>query len=289
MEVYTKDTLLLEINSLMYYRISDVRKAVYEVDDLQNALTAAAQTQLKEVFGLMSFHEALECQEFINDHLVREFSSMFEKWGVEVNRMEMLGLNPGRTEYQTINAMKLQMIAERRRRGEFIKSEGVKAAANIIAEGTKKVALTLGVANQESTRKISEGRAQETVMLAHAEKASLDAISAATKREGTSLSQFWMTSKYLRFFEQLRVGHNGVFFLPYEPFSFAGVMHRGVSRAFGHNPDPAAKLLKYVPPGTAATAVTTGTAGSGAHAAAASTSSSSSSTMAKSTELTGLD
>ena len=60
--VYTRDTVILEINSLMYYRISDVRKAIYEVDDLQNALTAAAQTQLKEVFGLMNFHEALECQ-----------------------------------------------------------------------------------------------------------------------------------------------------------------------------------------------------------------------------------
>jgi len=54
-EVYTKDTVLLDVNALMYYRIFDIKKAIYEVDDLQNALMNTAQTQLKEVFGNMDF------------------------------------------------------------------------------------------------------------------------------------------------------------------------------------------------------------------------------------------
>ena len=245
-DVYTKDTLLLRVNPIMYYRISDVRKAMYEVDDLQGAMTAAAQTQLKEVFGLMTFHEALECQDFLNDHLVSEFGQIFEKWGVEVLRMEMLSISPGEKEYQTIHAMKLQMIAERQRRGAFIKNEGKKTATNIAAEGAKKKALTEGVAEQEATRKVSEGRAQATVILAQAEKTSLDAISIATEREGTPLGQYWITRKYLAFFQQLSTGNGGALYLPFEPLSISSIVHTGISRAFGRHAEQTLSV-KYTP------------------------------------------
>lgn len=67
-EVYTKDTILLDVNSIMYYRIVDVCKAVYEVDDLPSAITNVAQTQLKEVFGSMTFQECMTSQDQINEY-----------------------------------------------------------------------------------------------------------------------------------------------------------------------------------------------------------------------------
>merc|ERR1719231_40281 len=85
-EVYTKDTILLDVNSLMYYRISDVKKAIYEIEDLQGAIVNVAQTQLKEVFGQMSFSEAMQSQSIINDHMTKAFGPRFASWGVKVER-----------------------------------------------------------------------------------------------------------------------------------------------------------------------------------------------------------
>lgn len=67
-EVYTKDTILLDVNSLMYYKIVDVKKASYEVDDLRGAIVNVAQTQLKEVFGRMTFQECMTSQDQINEY-----------------------------------------------------------------------------------------------------------------------------------------------------------------------------------------------------------------------------
>ena len=68
-EVYTKDTILLNVNSIMYYRIVDAKKAIYEVDDLQSAIVNVAQTQLKEVFGRMTFQECMTSQDQINEYV----------------------------------------------------------------------------------------------------------------------------------------------------------------------------------------------------------------------------
>jgi regulator of protease activity HflC (stomatin/prohibitin superfamily) len=68
-EVYTKDTILLDVDSLMYYRIVNAKDAIYEVDDLQNAIVNVAQTQLKEVFGSMTFQECMTSQDQINEYL----------------------------------------------------------------------------------------------------------------------------------------------------------------------------------------------------------------------------
>jgi regulator of protease activity HflC (stomatin/prohibitin superfamily) len=236
MEVYTRDTLLLEVDAVMYYRIADVHKANYEVDDLQGALLAAAQTQIKEAFGQMTFHEALECQGFINEYLVREFGMLFEKWGVQVFRMELVSLVPARADRATTEAMKLQMIAERNRRGEFIRSEGVKASRNIRADGSKRVAQILGIAEQEATKKLSEGSAASTVILAQAEQNSLDAIAQVTLRENTTLSEFFLTKQYIEFFGTIiRSKRGNKITLPFEPNMFGGSLFKSVAQVFGRN------------------------------------------------------
>jgi regulator of protease activity HflC (stomatin/prohibitin superfamily) len=75
---------------------------------------------LKEVFGNMTFSQALRSQSEINEHLVAEFGKLFAGWGIHVERMELLDLMP---KENTQAVMKKQMIAERTRRGEFIRSE----------------------------------------------------------------------------------------------------------------------------------------------------------------------
>lgn len=199
-EVYTKDTVLLDVNALMYYRIFDIKKAVYEVDDLQGALSNTAQTQLKEVFGNMNFSEALTSQSAINEHLAKEFSKLFSGWGIHVERMELLNLSPKRA---TSEAMKKQMVAERTRRGEFIRSEGKKAALRITAEGQKNVSVNMGIAQQEATRKRSEGESGARIELARAESVSLQTVSSAIKADGASQTEYMVAQKYMDLFRQL--------------------------------------------------------------------------------------
>jgi regulator of protease activity HflC (stomatin/prohibitin superfamily) len=237
MEVYTKDTILLDVSALMYYRIVDVRKAIYEVDDLQSALSNTAQTQLKEVFGSMSFHEALQCQQQINDHLVKEFGKLFEGWGIEVLRMELLDLTPNRNERGTTQAMKKQMMAERERRGEFIKSEGQKAALNLRAEGTKKVAQTMGVAEQEALRKRSEGKATATIELANAEKSALETLGAAVRSDGISQTEYFISKRYLELFGSMVASvERRTVYVPYDARNISGLLGTSVPRTYGAKP-----------------------------------------------------
>jgi len=248
MEVYTKDTILLDVNSLMYYRIVDVRKAIYEVDDLQSALSNTAQTQLKEVFGLMTFQEALKSQQQINEHLVAEFGKLFEAWGIEVLRMELLDLTPNRNERGTTQAMKKQMMAERERRGEFIKSEGQKAALNLRAEGTKRVAQTMGVAEQESLRKRSEGKATATVELANAEKGALETLGATVRSDGTSQTEYMISKRYLELFQSMsqQVERRTVY-VPYSAKEISGLLSTSVPKTYGAKPVLAPGLKQRAP------------------------------------------
>ncbi|KAF2075035.1 hypothetical protein CYY_003645 [Polysphondylium violaceum] len=204
-EFYTKDTVLLDVHALMYFRIYDIKKAIYEVDDLQGALSNTAQTQLKEVFGNMSFTEALESQSQINDHLVQEFSKLFSQWGIVVERMELLDLSP---KSSISEAMKKQMVAERKRRGDFIQSEGEKAAMNLLAEGKKVESINIGIARQESTRKVSEGTSAASIELAQAESTALEQMTNVLVEEGKENSQtnYMISLKYLDSFDgQLNV------------------------------------------------------------------------------------
>ena len=75
-EQLTKDGVVLEVKALMYYRISDIYKACYDMTDLCSALQRVVQAQLKDVFGHMTFSEALESQDVVNEHMMREYCTL---------------------------------------------------------------------------------------------------------------------------------------------------------------------------------------------------------------------
>eukprot|EP00698_Gefionella_okellyi_P011928 TRINITY_DN3184_c0_g1_i1.p1 TRINITY_DN3184_c0_g1~~TRINITY_DN3184_c0_g1_i1.p1 ORF type:complete len:358 (+),score=51.99 TRINITY_DN3184_c0_g1_i1:34-1107(+) len=221
-EVYTKDTVLMDVNALMYYRIFDIKKAIYEVDDLQAALSNTAQTQLKEVFGNMTFSEALRSQTDINVHLQREFSKLFAGWGIHVERMELLDLMP---KENTQAVMKKQMIAERMRRGEFIRSEGKKTALRLEAEGEKAVKVNMGIAQQEATRKISEGESDARVQLATAESRSLEMVAEVTQKDGASQTKYLIAQRYMEMFGTMVANSESrIVFLPYDVSAIRGAV-----------------------------------------------------------------
>lgn len=236
-EVYTKDTILVDVNSLMYYSIGDIKKAIYEVEDLQTAISNVAQTQLKAVFGSMTFSEALDSQELINRHMKTHFTSTFSKWGINVERIELQDLKP---KSSISRAMKAQMIAERERRGDFIRAEGQKSAMTLTSEGTKMVKFNMGVAEQEATRKRSEGTAGAKVHLARAESQALDVIANAISADGCSQTEYMIAQRYIELFRAMSGSiSTKIVYLPYEASAMSGIISH-LPTVYGRNADHSA-------------------------------------------------
>mmetsp|Transcript_11083 Transcript_11083/g.30392 ORF Transcript_11083/g.30392 Transcript_11083/m.30392 type:complete len:367 (-) Transcript_11083:93-1193(-) len=245
-EVYTKDTILLDVNSLMYYSIGDIKKAIYEVEDLQNAISNVAQTQLKDVFGNMTFSETLSSQHAINMHMKRNFAQTFAKWGIVVERIELLDMKP---KSSTAQAMKAQMIAERNRRADFIQAEGNKAAMRLTSEGTKMVKFNMGVAEQEATRKRSEGEAGAKVDLARAESKALETIGQVISGESVRQTDYMLAQRYMELFRTaVNTIDTKVIYLPYEVTALTGMI-KDLPKVYGRD---APRLRASAPPPAAA-------------------------------------
>ena len=94
MEVYSRDTVNLSVNLLMYYRIYNVRKAIYGVDDLYASVYNVAQAEIKTIMGSMTMTEVLTAQDGVNIMAREKFNNDFEPWGVVCTRLEILDITP---------------------------------------------------------------------------------------------------------------------------------------------------------------------------------------------------
>jgi len=180
-----------------------------------------AQSQLKRLFGGLTFAEALASQETINESMRAGVSQTYEKWGLHVERIELQDLRPKATS-NTATAMKKQMIAERARRSEFIQAEGNKAAMRLKSEGVKIVKANLGVAEQEATRKRSEGEAASKVELARAEKVSLDTIAEAVEADDCSQTDYMISKRYNDLLRAVPATAEKTAYMPWGPPARAG-------------------------------------------------------------------
>ena len=153
-------------------------------------------------------------------YMRQAFASRFLTWGIEVERMELLDIEPRQT---VVDSMKTQMIAERVRRSQFIEAEGKKTATRIRSEGTKVVKQNEGLAQQETTRKISEGEAEGRVELARAESQSLELVRSALQMYSSSQAKYMIAMRYLELLNTVGyVCQNKMIYLPYESDALSG-------------------------------------------------------------------
>lgn len=134
--------------------------------------------------------------------------------------MELLEIEPRES---VVTSMKTQMIAERTRRSQFIEAEGQKTATRIRSEGTKVVKQNEGLAQQETTRKISEGEAEGRIELARAESQSLELVRSALQMYSKSQAKYMLAMRYMELLNT--VGYtckNKTIYLPYESDALSG-------------------------------------------------------------------
>lgn len=163
--VITKDNVTMEINALLYYQITDPKAAVYEINNMPEAIEKYTQTRLRDIIGSMDLDETLVSRNTINARLTEILDEATDKWGVKVNRVELQEVNP---PADIRVAMEKQMRAERERREMILRSEGKKQSAILEAEGIKEAQILEAEGQAQSRLKIADAESKAIAMIQEA-------------------------------------------------------------------------------------------------------------------------
>ena len=217
--VITKDNVMTEINALLYFQIVDSFKAVYEIDNLPNAIEKLTQTTLRNIIGELELDETLTSRDTINTKLRAVLDDATNKWGVKVNRVELQDITPPSS---FLSAMEKQMQAERNKRATILNSEGAKAAEVLQSEGEKTAIINRAEAAKQEAILNAEGEAQARIRKAEAEA---EAIRLVAEAVGTSTNpaSYLLAQKYIAALEEIAQGDKTkTVYLPYEATNLMG-------------------------------------------------------------------
>ncbi len=166
-DVITKDNVSVAVNATIFSQVVDVKLALFDVSNYQVAVDQLARTSLRAVFGGLTLDEALSDRERINAELQRHMAPAAEKWGVRLNRIEIVDILPPQ---QILTAMALQKEADQQKRAAILKSEGEQQAAINTARGQRTAAVEIAEGQKQSAILKAEGDRQATILRAEAQK-----------------------------------------------------------------------------------------------------------------------
>jgi regulator of protease activity HflC (stomatin/prohibitin superfamily) len=160
--VITEDNLVVQIDSVIYYQVTDAKAASYEIANFIQAIEQLTVTTLRNVIGGMTLEQTLTSRDSINSELRIVLDEATGKWGIRVNRVELKAVDPPPSIQE---AMEKQMRAERDRRAAILQAEGIKQSQILTAEGEKQSSILRAEGQRESQRLYAEGQAKaiETV------------------------------------------------------------------------------------------------------------------------------
>lgn len=217
--VITKDNIQMQINALLYFQIVDPFKAVYEIDNLPNAIEKLTQTTLRNIIGELELDQTLTSRDTINTKLRAVLDDATNKWGVKVNRVELQDIMPPESVLQ---AMEKQMQAERNKRATILNSEADKQQAILHAEGDKLAIINRAEADKQQAILRAEGEAQARIRKAEAEAIAIQKITDAVG-QSSNPANYLLAQKYIQMMEQLAQGDKTkTVYLPYEATNILG-------------------------------------------------------------------
>ncbi|ALF55706.1 hypothetical protein ACX27_27205 [Nostoc piscinale CENA21] len=163
----TRDNVGIEVDAVVYWRIVDMEKAWYKVENLQSAMTNLVLTQIRSEMGQLELDETFTARSQINEILLRDLDIATDPWGVKVTRVELRDIIPSQAVRES---MELQMSAERRRRAAILNSEGEREAAVNSARGKAEAQILDAEARQKSLVLQAEAEQKAIVLKAQAER-----------------------------------------------------------------------------------------------------------------------
>ena len=164
--VITKDNVTMQIDTVVYFQITDPKLYTYGVVDPIAAIETLTATTLRNIIGELELDQTLTSRDIINTKMRSILDEATDPWGIKVNRVEVKNILPPRDIQE---AMEKQMRAERERREKILQAEGEKKSSVLIAEGEKESAILRAEANKESQIRIAEGEAEALLKIKQAE------------------------------------------------------------------------------------------------------------------------
>lgn len=204
--VITKDNVVVEVDAVVYYEVTDPVKVTYNVTNFYLAATKLAQTNLRNLVGDLALDESLTSREVINTKLRQILDDATDKWGTKVTRVELQRIEP---PADVTEAMHRQMKAERDRRAMILEAEGQKKSAILKAEG-----------QAEAIKKVADANKYEKLTVAKGEGEAIETVYNAI-HEGNPTTDL-IAIKYLEALQKMAEGQATKIFLPYEATGVLG-------------------------------------------------------------------
>ena len=175
--VITKDNVTMQIDTVIYFQITDPKLYTYGVEHPMNAIENLTATTLRNIIGDMELDQSLTSRDTINSRMRSILDEATDPWGIKVNRVELKNIIPPK-EIQ--NAMEKQMKAERERRESILQAEGQKQSQILVAEGEKQSAILQADAAKQAAILKAEGEKEARIMAAEAEAQAIMQVQQAT-------------------------------------------------------------------------------------------------------------
>ncbi len=224
--VITEDNLVVNIDTVIYFQVTDPKAATYEIANYIQAIEQLTVTTLRNVIGGIDLEEALTSRDQINGQLRGVLDEATGKWGIRVNRVELKAIDPPAT---IKDAMEKQLRAERDKRAAILTAEGVKQSQILTAEGEKQSAILRAQGQREAAILNSEGQAK-----------AIDTVFRAI-HEGDADPQL-LAYQYLQVLPQIAQGEsNKIWIIPSEVTQALGELTKALPRGNAAPPPPPPK------------------------------------------------
>src|SRR3984893_16262003 len=160
-DVITRDNVTVAVNATIFSQVVDVKLALFSVSNYAIAIDQLARTTLRAVFGSLTLDEALSQRERINVQLQEQMESVTDKWGIRINRIEIVDITP---PAQILQAMALQKTADQEKRAAILQSEGKQQSAVNIADGQRQALIKQAEGDRQASILRAEGSRQAAIL-----------------------------------------------------------------------------------------------------------------------------
>ena len=212
--VITSDNVTITIDTVVFYKITDPQKAVYEIQNLKKGIEYLAITTIRDIVGKMQLDETFSSSDIINDKLRVILDEATDIWGCKVDRVEIKDITP---PADIRDAMEKQMNAERNKRALILQAEGERQSAITLAEGRKQAAILDAEADRESRIRRATGEAEAIRQVAEAKAEEIQKVYEAIKNSNPD--EKLVQIKSLEALQEVAKGEANKIFIPFEATS----------------------------------------------------------------------
>ena len=215
--VITKDNVTINIDTVVFYQITDPAKAVYEIQSLKKGIEYLAITTIRDIVGKMDLDETFGSRDNINYQLRSILDEATDKWGCKIDRVEIKDINP---PADIRDAMEKQMNAERNKRALILEAEAQKQSDITVAEGKKQAAILQAEAESEAKIRRATGEAKAIKEVAEAKAKEIQMVYSAMK--DANPDETLVQLKSLEALKEVANGEANKVFIPFEATSALG-------------------------------------------------------------------